>query len=152
MPKTLLATHFHELFRPSPTNDGAYICPSHTSQLAFGHMAVHLDENATERAGQVVHLYRFTEGLSSESFGTVCAALNGVPGEVVERAIELGRVGIEEAVELVATLGEGEAAELERAEDIARAFLSVDIDAPQEVVGSSEECDWMGTLVDILDA
>ncbi|KAL9619132.1 MAG: hypothetical protein Q9160_006221 [Pyrenula sp. 1 TL-2023] len=118
----------------------------------FGHMAVHVDENANERAGQVVHLYRFTDGLSSESFGTVCAALNGVPSEVVERAIELGRAGIEDAVELVATLGDGEAAELETAEDIARSFLSIDFDAPQGKEESSKGSDWMRRLADILDA
>lgn len=141
-------------------------------------MAVHIEDanaststavsssssNSTGGA-HVTHLYTFTPGLSCQSFGTVCAALNGVPARVVERAVQLGRGGrhhggggVQDMVELVATLGEGEAEELEAAEGVARRFLEVDFGGRRlegegeegAAEGLVEEVDWMGVLEDIL--
>lgn len=80
-PKTLLATHFHEIF------ENGYV-PMQPG-LQFLHMDVLIDHEASDAADQVVYIYSLREGRSTESFGTICAAINGVSAEVVERAEQL---------------------------------------------------------------
>lgn len=80
-PKVLGATHYHEIF------ENGYLTPR--PRLQFGHMEVRIDQEAKEVERQITYLYNFREGRSVASFGTCCAALNGIAPEVVQRAEEL---------------------------------------------------------------
>ncbi|KAF1841047.1 uncharacterized protein K460DRAFT_420875 [Cucurbitaria berberidis CBS 394.84] len=120
-PKVIGATHFHEIFemgflKARPT-------------LTFGHMEVRIDSDASEVSDQITYLYNFRTGRSTSSFGTCCAAMNGVPPEIVQHAEKLILLGMrgEDLVAMCCQMPEDEAAELEEAEQIAREFLEADV-------------------------
>ena len=126
-PKVLATTHFHEIFEMGflPPQNG----------LQFAHMEVrvdrkhHHDNNQHPDAGpsatQVTYLYNLRPGRSTESFGTQCAAMNGVPAPIVQRASQLSQLAAkgEDLVSVCAVGGKEEEEDLKRAEVVARAFL-----------------------------
>lgn len=81
-PKTLAATHFHEIFENG-------LLPPRPPVLAFKHMDVRMDRKV-EVKDQITYLYNLRDGRSNRSFGMVCAAMNGIAAEIVERARILG--------------------------------------------------------------
>ncbi|KAL8690026.1 MAG: hypothetical protein Q9218_004440, partial [Villophora microphyllina] len=81
-PKVLGATHFHEIF------ENGFLQPR--PHLSFGHMVVRIDMEAEAVEDQIIYLYNFRPGRSRSSFGTVCAAMNGIDQTIVERADRLG--------------------------------------------------------------
>ncbi|PVI07070.1 hypothetical protein DM02DRAFT_649014 [Periconia macrospinosa] len=115
--KVLAATHFHEIF------ENNLLPPS--SRLAFGHMEVCVNEMAPEPEDQVTYLYNFRDGRSNSSFGACCAAINGIPTEIVSRADELIAMAIrgEDLVAACASMPTDEFDELTKAEHMARKFL-----------------------------
>ncbi|KAL6169067.1 hypothetical protein ACJQWK_05427 [Exserohilum turcicum] len=120
-PKVIGATHFHEIFemgllQPRPA-------------LGLGYMEVRVDTEASEVCDQITYLYNFRQGRSNSSFGTCCAAMNGVPSEIVQRAENLLLLSArgEDLVAACCQMPEDEIAELEEAEKIARNFLEADI-------------------------
>lgn len=119
-PKTLAATHFHEIFengllRPRPP------------VLALKHMEVRLDRKM-EVKDQITYLYNLRDGRSSESFGMVCAAMSGIAMEIVARAEVLGNLVArgEDLVVACSGLGEEEATELVDAVCFVRHTLHVE--------------------------
>lgn len=70
-PKTLFATHYHELQK---------LADEQPHKMKNYHMAI------TEHKGAPVFLYQFQEGAASHSFGVAVAELAGVPTEVVKKA------------------------------------------------------------------
>ncbi|KAI5805773.1 muts domain V-domain-containing protein [Geopyxis carbonaria] len=118
-PKVLAATHFHEILEPPlsflPPQEG----------LAFFNMRITLDRRARAE-DMVTYLYTLHRGRSDASFGTVCAALNGIDEEVVARAEELIALMNrgEDLVAACARLGEGERRELAMAEEAVRRFVA----------------------------
>ena len=94
--------------------------------MAFAHMEIRLDEESADARQFVTYLYNLRAGLSSASFGTVCAAMNGIASEVVQRAEELALLATkgEDLVVACATLSSGEAQDLAYAETTAREFLA----------------------------
>ncbi|KAG9520158.1 hypothetical protein KCU93_g7807, partial [Aureobasidium melanogenum] len=120
-PKVIGATHFHEIF------ESGFLLPH--ERLAFGHFEVRVDPQSQQIDEQLTYLYNYKQGRSNNSYGTVCAALNGIPLEVTNRAEELILLAArgEDLVAACAILSESETKDLEEAEDIARAFFSMQI-------------------------
>ncbi|KAF2019048.1 hypothetical protein BU24DRAFT_341301 [Aaosphaeria arxii CBS 175.79] len=112
-PKVVAATHFHvEIF------ESGIFQPRH--KVSFGHMEVRVNPEARVTEDQVTHLYNFRKGRSNSSFGTWCAAANGVPSEIVQRAADLTTLSArgEDLVTACSTMPESEVAELEAAVSI----------------------------------
>ncbi|KAK3941852.1 muts domain V-domain-containing protein [Diplogelasinospora grovesii] len=140
-PKVLASTHFHEIF------DHGFLQPG--DGLAFAHMNVYVEFEATQAHDQLTYLYRLQPGRSTSSFGTKCAAILGLDEDIVERAeaIALMLDRNEDLVEWAsAPMTEHGQQRLERAELIARRFLAWDIPKPGEtsdsggLVGMSKGC------------
>ncbi|KAF2764623.1 hypothetical protein EJ03DRAFT_391948 [Teratosphaeria nubilosa] len=128
-PKVLGATHFHEIF------ETGFLPPR--PELAFAHMQVQVDRQAQEVNHQITYLYQYQSGRSGSSYGTVCAAINGIDQAIVARAEELTDLANrgEDLVEALAELPADELAELDDAENIARDFLEVDVhDQPRKIL------------------
>lgn len=120
-PKVLAATHFHEIFQNGFLSD--------TKWLSFGHMEVRVDKEADLAEDQLTYLYNFVAGKSLSSFGTVCAALNGIDPAIVLRADELILLSArgEDLVAACSRISEEEANDLAAAEKLARSFLDLDL-------------------------
>lgn len=56
VPKTLVATHYQEIFERNFITEGP--------QLAFGHMEVRLDMHSTSIQDQVTYLYKYDHAAS----------------------------------------------------------------------------------------
>ncbi|KAH7095817.1 muts domain V-domain-containing protein [Paraphoma chrysanthemicola] len=109
-PKVVGATHFHvEIFEMEVLKE--------SQALAFGHMEVRVDIKASEVHDQITYLYNYRTGRSTSSFGSCCAASNGVPPEVVQRAEQLITLSLEgeDLVAACCQMPDDEAAELEEA-------------------------------------
>lgn len=108
-PKVLGATHFHEIF------ETGFLQPR--PSLAFAHMEVRVDEGASDVDNQITYLYNYRPGRSTSSFGTSCAAMNGIDHAVIRRAEELILLSLRGAdlVEACAELPEAELVELKDA-------------------------------------
>lgn len=127
MPKVLAATHFHEIFEHN-------FLPN-SPRLFFAHMDVLVDLEAENTEDQVTYLFRLTPGKSTSSFGSRCAAMNGVDSAVVQRAdaIALLLARGEDLRAACARLSEREAERLEEAESMAREFLELDLEVVSQV-------------------
>ncbi|KAF2032567.1 hypothetical protein EK21DRAFT_60557 [Setomelanomma holmii] len=132
-PKVVGATHFHEIFEMGFLKE--------SPALGFGHMEIRVDTDASEVNDQITYLYNFETGRSTSSFGTCCAAMNGVPPEIVQRAEDLILLSLqgEDLVAACCQMPEDEVAEMEEAEQTAHDFLEADVSNNPEV-----------TLADIL--
>jgi DNA mismatch repair protein MSH5 len=141
-PKLLVATHFHEIL------DDEFLAES--AELAFAHMEVHIDLDAPTEQDQVTYLYQFAPGRSISSFGSRCAAMNGVDQAIVERAESIIlQIAHHEDLEVACSkLSEDEAQKLGRAEVVARAFLEEDFTQPPITVSKSELETWYRTKLD----
>ena len=108
-PKILGATHFHEIF------EAGFLQPQ--PSLGFAHMEVRMDVEASNIDDQITYLYNYRHGRSTSSFGTICAAMNGIESAVIEKADELLLLAARGAdlVETCAELPIEELAELDEA-------------------------------------
>ncbi|KAK1503183.1 MutS domain V [Colletotrichum costaricense] len=123
-PKVLITTHYHEIF------EGGYL--QERPRLSLVHMEVRLDIDANQMEDQVIFLYSLVPGRSTSSFGSRCAALNGIDTAVVERAeaIVLLLARNEDLGVVCARLDATDEARLEEAENVARQFLRISLDGP----------------------
>jgi DNA mismatch repair protein MSH5 len=128
VPKVLAATHFHEIF-----DIGLF---ENNPRIAFAHMQVHLESEVNQH-DHVTYLYQLKEGRSNLSYGTQCAAMNGIPKQIVDRAADLSerlRHG-EDLITVCSAIPEHEFEDLAEAERIGRAFLEYEFEGEQEDVG-----------------
>ncbi|KAJ5247172.1 hypothetical protein N7468_002155 [Penicillium chermesinum] len=126
-PKVLAATHFHEIFE----NDFLPLRP----RLQLAHMEVKVCEEDSREAGeQVTYLYNLWKGRSTKSFGTICAATNGIDAAIVARANEIALLVArgENPIAACATLTAEETRILQQADALARNFLKMTIPTPEE--------------------
>lgn len=121
-PKVLVATHFHEIFEQR-------FLPE-SSRLFFAHMEVHVDLEAENAEDQVTYLFRLTSGRSTSSFGSRCAAMNGVDAAIVRRADSLNLLLArgEDLRTACARLSDRENQRLEDAESVARDFVELELE------------------------
>ncbi|KAI8956371.1 muts domain V-domain-containing protein [Xylaria longipes] len=135
-PKLLVATHFHEIL------DSHFLTES--AEVAFAHMEIHIDLDAPAMEEQVTYLYQFAPGRSISSFGSRCAAMNGVDQAIVDRAesIILQMAHHEDLEVVCSKLSEDDARKLGRAEAVARQFLEEDFTQPPITVPRSETETW----------
>ncbi|KAJ6120499.1 DNA mismatch repair protein MutS core [Penicillium sp. IBT 18751x] len=119
-PKVIAATHFHEIF------ENNFLGPH--PRLQLGHMEVKVCQEFQDVEDQVTYLYNFRPGVSSKSFGTICAAINGIDAAIVSRANEIAVLAArgENLVAACATLSVEEMQTLQHANTMARSFLKVD--------------------------
>ncbi|KAL4905989.1 hypothetical protein BDW74DRAFT_184936 [Aspergillus multicolor] len=120
-PKVIAATHFHEILE----NEFLRVRP----RLQLGHMEVRVCEESHEADDQITYLYNFCLGRSTKSFGTICAALNGINQAIVDRANELVTLSArgENLIAACATLSADEMNALQGADEMARRFLMLDL-------------------------
>ena len=132
-PKVIAATHFHEIFELGLFEE--------SERMKHAHMEVRVDQrrHMVERGHasdtDVTYLYNLVGGRSSLSYGAQCAAMNGIPKEIVKRAVELADLMVkgEDLVAVCAALKEEDRRELEEAEWSARAFLAKELGREQEM-------------------
>ncbi|KAF5663963.1 dna mismatch repair msh5 [Fusarium heterosporum] len=145
-PRLLAATHFHEIF------EGMYL--KHHGGLCIAHMDVRLDWEASLIDEQVTYLFNLEYGHSASSFGGRCAALNGVPRAVVERAENISQLLArnEDLSAVCARLTQAEEEKLEKAEVTARLFLGQIFSDPVVVEGDDGTENVGCSVVDALEA
>ncbi|KXJ88238.1 muts domain V-domain-containing protein [Microdochium bolleyi] len=129
-PKVLAATHFHEIF------EGDFL-PAYPN-LSFAHMDILLDLDALVTEEQVTYLFKLVSGRSTSSFGSRCAAMNGISEDIVARAEELVLLQARnEDLELACSvLSDDESCKLQQAELVARRFLEQDYSPVAWVAGA----------------
>ncbi|EAW22755.1 MutS family protein MSH5 [Aspergillus fischeri NRRL 181] len=120
-PKVIAATHFHEIF------ENGFLQPR--PRLQLGHMEVRISGEACQVEDQITYLYNFRPGRSNKSFGTICAAMNGISQTIVDRANELAALSArgENLIAACATLSAEETETLAEADVLARRFLAWDL-------------------------
>lgn len=120
-PRVIAATHFHEIFESNYLQQNL--------DLALAHMDVRLDLEAEKQTDVLTYLYKMVPGRSSSSFGSRCAAINGVDEAVVDRAdaIALLLARNEDLTSACAKLDAQDQFRLERAESVARRFLRLQL-------------------------
>ncbi|KAH7326765.1 muts domain V-domain-containing protein [Stachybotrys elegans] len=130
MPRVLLATHFHELI------EGGFL--DGICNLSFFHMSVESNWEISGSEDHITYLFKLTPGVSSSSFGSKCAALNGVPAAIVERSETICSLLArnEDLVSACAQLSDDEEKRLQEAEAVARLFIQQDLSTRD---GATEE-------------
>ncbi|QKD47976.2 muts domain V-domain-containing protein [Fusarium oxysporum Fo47] len=143
-PRLLAATHFHEVF------ECGYL--ENHNGLRIAHMNVRMDWNASLVDDQVTFLFNLEYGHSTSSFGGRCAALNGVPSAVVERAENISKLLArnEDLSAICARLSRAEEVQLGKAEMTARLFVSETF-GDQDEANSNREEHTRGSIIEVLE-
>lgn len=120
-PKVLVGTHFHAVFNHGlvESKDG----------VEFAHMDAQLHLEAEDVEDRITFLYELVPGRDESSLGPLCAALNDVGSDVVDRAQQLvyWQNTNEELTVLCESPSDDEIDKLRPAELVARGFLEMEI-------------------------
>ncbi|UZJ53372.1 hypothetical protein CBS101457_002692 [Exobasidium rhododendri] len=136
-PRTLAATHFHEVFHPDLLPEELPFTPAH--------MQVLLGSDATRLKEDITFLYKLRYGLELTSHATQCEILCGVPPSVVERAAYVAQLSrdhnlgelqlrIQDAMQSQDRPRDDDknsSQDLQWAERVARAFVQWDLNADE---------------------
>lgn len=112
-PRTIMTTHFHELFKDSVLQG--------TGRVKHSHMDVIFakEQNSAEK---ITYLFKLQDGLATDSFGINCAEVCGIPSHIIARAREISMMPYK-------ILGnELDQEELNRAKHVTREFLLWDLE------------------------
>ncbi|KIM43410.1 hypothetical protein M413DRAFT_436269 [Hebeloma cylindrosporum] len=158
-PKTLVATHFHDVFNEElldpenipvsfrhmqvmfTTSSGAIVeSDSHDTGATSGSPSISdttYDELKPTKIGpteKITYLYRVAEGLSLDSHAAKCAEIFGIPSRIVERAQHISCLLSSHQIGQLLDEGmtESERLDLEDAESVCRRFLSWDLKADED--------------------
>lgn len=117
-PKVLVGTHFHDVFE-----NGLLVSEDN---VAFAHMGVRADPEGEDPEDQITFLFQLLPGRDTASLGILCAAINDVESEVVERAqaLVLFEEKNEDLKEVCTRFSDEDIRRLRPAERIARRFLA----------------------------
>ncbi|KAI9637308.1 putative meiotic recombination-related protein [Dioszegia hungarica] len=123
-PRTIVLTHFHELFTQQ------FLEPE--LPILFCHMRTLIQDGAEE----LTYLFKLVPSLSTTSNAAECAIMHGVPAHVVNRAREVTRCisTFQLASLLDQELTGEELKELTQAEELAKLFLEWEIDEGEDDV------------------
>ena len=124
-PRLIVATHCHELF------EGGYI--HEHERLHVAQMQVEASYESGHSKEDITYLFKISSGHGTSSFGSRCAALNGVPSAIVDRAEGIAQLLArqEDLSSACARLSSEEEQHLVDAEHVARRFLQQDfVDNP----------------------
>lgn len=144
-PRVLAATHHHELFEPGVLKMG--------SNTALAHMDARIDVENEGSGDELVFLYALVPGKASTSFGVRCAAINGVDTDVVQRAEEItALLASQKDLQSACTkLSDDEARKLEKAEAVARRFLTVGMKQIHPMDGKEDDSVQQGHRQELVD-
>ncbi|OJJ49749.1 hypothetical protein ASPZODRAFT_59687 [Penicilliopsis zonata CBS 506.65] len=125
-PRVIAATHFHEIFEHGLLES--------RPRLQLGFMEVQVCEDSEDVNDQITYLYNFRLGRSNKSYGTMCAAINGISPVIVARANDLALCAArnQNMGTACAKLSAAETKLLAEAETLARNFLEMDFSEDTE--------------------
>jgi DNA mismatch repair protein MSH5 len=136
-PRTLAATHFHEVFHEDFLPEDLPFTPAHM-QVLLGNDPARLKE-------EITFLYKLRYGLELTSHASQCESLCGIPAAIVERAAFVAQLSRDhnlkelqvrirddlQGQEQESLRDADSKAHLERAESIARAFIQWNLGADE---------------------
>lgn len=137
-PKVVACTHFHEIFEQGLMSESSIGLGLRQMEVQVTEKHRSPNESGTHNS-EVVYLYNVRPGRSTLSYGTQCAAMNGVPNAVVERAGQLTELALsgEDLVSACSGVPPEEYEELREADAVSRAFLELDLESIDTSDGSS---------------
>ncbi len=114
-PRTIITTHFHELFSHGVLRG--------VENVKHNHMDVIFTRDQGQSTDKITYLFNLMDGLTTNSFGIDCAETCGIPPHIIVRAREIANM----PSRLMAS-EQLDAKELERAKFITREFLLWDLE------------------------
>lgn len=133
-PRTLVSTHFHEVF----ANNLKILGGREVEQkLRFCYMDVKLNAKSSLL---INYLHQIRDGIGFESFGNYCAKVCGVPDGIVKRAEEISTLQSKGLNFLNHSLSENEQGNYEVVEECLTCFLNVDLDVNLNDAASVGKC------------
>jgi DNA mismatch repair protein MSH5 len=79
--RTIITTHFHELFK-----DGVL---QNVEHVKHNHMDVVFTTQEQSSREKITYVFKLQEGLTTNSFGISCAEACGIPSNIIQRAREI---------------------------------------------------------------
>ena len=131
-PIVVASTHFGEIFKESilgsVTNDLIYLKTDISMTEQQQDSAV-ISNNFPGAATKLVYLYTISYGISTDSYGVLCAKLCGLQESIIKRALAFNKM-LQEGTAIVDhlnTLDKGQIQELQKKQEIIKHFIEWDL-------------------------